>query len=153
MMACTMSSNADGVKMVRYAALQVQKLAPQVVNAARLLCARPQSRPAQENMDAFKESWEERVRVLTMAVDSIITLDDFLAVSEAHILEDVKLCIEAVVHKDADNLNLGAGAIRGRSLRVCQVVEADMDLRPADQYTEKVRQAVRMFRDSGMVFE
>ena len=42
-----MSSNADGVKMVRYAIGQVRRLAPQVVNAAKLLASRPQSTPAQ----------------------------------------------------------------------------------------------------------
>lgn len=167
-----MSSNEEGVKMVRYAAMQVEKLAPQVVNAARLLAARPDSKPAQENMEAFKEAWEERVRVLTLAVDSIVTLDDFLAVSEAHVVEDVKACIQAIVvmnkpapgDKDRspeaeearaarqhapDDLDRSAGAIRGRSLRVCQVVDADMDLRQPDAYTERVRQAVRMLRNNG----
>lgn len=50
-------------------------------------------------MSAFRGSWEEAVRLLTLAVDSVISVDDFLAVSEAHIVEDVKACIEAVVQK------------------------------------------------------
>ena len=40
-------------------------------------------------MDAYKNSWETQVRLLTEAVDDITTIDDFLAVSENHILEDV----------------------------------------------------------------
>ena len=32
-------------------------------------------------MDAFKEAWENQVRILTDAVDDITTIDDFLAVS------------------------------------------------------------------------
>lgn len=36
------------------------------------------------------------VRLLTMAVDSIISLDDFLAVSESHIVEDVKIGIQVI---------------------------------------------------------
>lgn len=32
-------------------------------------------------MDAFKEAWENQVRILTEAVDDITTIDDFLAVS------------------------------------------------------------------------
>ncbi len=35
-----------------------------------------------------------QVRLLTMAVDAVITVDDFLAVSEAHIVEDVKSAIQ-----------------------------------------------------------
>lgn len=34
------------------------------------------------------------VRLLTMAVDELISVDDFLAVSEAHIIEDVKIGIQ-----------------------------------------------------------
>lgn len=76
-----MSSNEDGVKMVRYAAAQIEALCPEVINAARILAARPRSKVAQENMDVFRDAWETHVRVLTEAVDDITTIDDFLAVS------------------------------------------------------------------------
>lgn len=39
------------------------------------------SQVAQENMDAFKDAWENQVRILTESVDDITTIDDFLAVS------------------------------------------------------------------------
>lgn len=52
-----------------------------VINAARILAARPRSKVAQENMDVFKDAWEREVRLLTDAVDDITTIDDFLAVS------------------------------------------------------------------------
>lgn len=45
-------------------------------------------------MQVFKETWEDRIKLLTMAVDSMISVDDFLAVSEAHIQEDVKTGIQ-----------------------------------------------------------
>uniref|UniRef100_A0A915LA29 Catenin alpha-2 n=1 Tax=Romanomermis culicivorax TaxID=13658 RepID=A0A915LA29_ROMCU len=157
---CTMSNNPDGVKMVRYAIGQIRKLAPQVVNAARLLAARPQSLPAQNNMDAFCDAWNQSVRVLTLAVDSMITLDDFIAVSEAHIVEDVKTCIEALVscnQMQAENrensielFDRAAGAIRGRSLRVCDVVEAEMEFRQPDAYVDRVRQAVTALRNDAL---
>ena len=37
-----------------------------------------------------------QVRILTDAVDDITTVDDFLAVSESHILDDVNRCITAL---------------------------------------------------------
>lgn len=80
-LACSMSSHEDGVKMVRCAAAHIEGLCPQVVNAARILAARPRSKVAQENMDAFRDAWETQVRLLTEAVDDITTIDDFLAVS------------------------------------------------------------------------
>lgn len=59
----------------------VMVLYPQVINAARVLAARPRSKAAQENMDVFKDAWEKQVRLLTEAVDDITTIHDFLAVS------------------------------------------------------------------------
>ena len=40
--------------------------------------------------------FEFQVRILTDAVDDITTIDDFLAVSENHILDDVNNCVAAV---------------------------------------------------------
>lgn len=53
----------------------------QVINAARVLAARPRSKAAQDNMEMFRDAWEKQVRLLTEAVDDITTIDDFLAVS------------------------------------------------------------------------
>ncbi|VDN52099.1 unnamed protein product [Dracunculus medinensis] len=143
---CQMSNNEDGVRAVRYAAILVEKLAPQVVNAAHLLCARD-SQVARDNMDVLKSAWLAKVHLLTIAVDSIITVDDFLAVSEAHIIEDVKIGIQAVLDGDGYLLDRSAGGIRGRSLRVCSVVEAEMDLASANPYTDRVRFATKLLRE------
>ncbi|CAH1783654.1 unnamed protein product [Owenia fusiformis] len=149
-LACSMSNNEEGVKMVRMAAAQIESLCPQVINAARILAARPKSKVAQENMDVFKETWERQVRILTEAVDDITTIDDFLAVSESHILEDVNKCVLALQEGDADSLDRTAGAIRGRSARVCNVVTAEMDNYEPGVYTERVLDAVSMLRDQVM---
>jgi len=80
-LACSMSTSEEGIKMVRLAAAQLEVLCPQVINAARVLTARPRSKVALENMDVFKEAWERQVHLLMDAVDDITTIDDFLAVS------------------------------------------------------------------------
>lgn len=147
---CSMSNNEDGVKMVRYAAAQIDNLCPQVINAARILAARPRSKVAQENMEVFKQAWENQVRILTEAVDDITTIDDFLAVSENHILEDVNKCVLALQEGDADTLDRTAGAIRGRSTRVCSVVGAEMDNYEPCIYTKRVLEAVKVLKDQVM---
>ncbi|XP_067656679.1 catenin alpha-2-like isoform X1 [Haliotis asinina] len=149
-LACSMSNNEEGVKMVRMAAFEIEALCPQVINAARVLSARPRSKIAQENMEVFKEAWEKQVRLLTEAVDDITTIHDFLAVSENHILEDVNKCVIALQEADADTLDRTAGAIRGRSARVCNVVGAEMDNYEPGPYTERVMEAVIMLRDQIM---
>jgi len=45
-------------------------------------------------MSTFEHVWFDRVKMLTMAVDSLISFDDFLAVSEAHISEDCQQGIQ-----------------------------------------------------------
>ena len=66
---------------------------------------------------------------------------------ENHILEDVNKCVIALQENDPDTLDRTAGAIRGRSARVCNVVAAEMDNYEPGQYTERVMEAVVMLRD------
>ncbi|XP_070852881.1 catenin alpha isoform X2 [Drosophila suzukii] len=148
---CSMSSNEDGVKMVRYAAAQIESLCPQVINAASILTVRPNSKVAQENMTTYRQAWEVQVRILTEAVDDITTIDDFLAVSENHILEDVNKCVMALQVGDATDLRATAGAIQGRSARVCNVVEAEMDNYEPCIYTRRVLEAVKVLREQVMM--
>uniref|UniRef100_A0A4X1VBE1 Catenin alpha-1 n=1 Tax=Sus scrofa TaxID=9823 RepID=A0A4X1VBE1_PIG len=133
-LACSISNNEEGVKLVRMSASQLEALCPQVINAALALAAKPQSKLAQENMDLFKEQWEKQVRVLTDAVDDITSIDDFLAVSENHILEDVNK----------------SGAIRGRAARVIHVVTSEMDNYEPGVYTEKVLEATKLLSNTVM---
>lgn len=144
---CEMSSDVEGVRIIRFTANQLRNLAPQVVNAAQLLCARGDSKAAQENMEVFRDIWQDKTRLLTMAIDSIMTLDDFLAVSEAHIVEDAMTGLQAIHEGDGDMLDRASGAIRGRSLRVCSAVDAEMDALLPSTYTERVKLATRKLRD------
>ena len=61
----------------------------QVINAARILTLRSSSSAARDNMAVFRASWDQALALLTQAVDSVVTIDDFLAVSESHVLDDV----------------------------------------------------------------
>ncbi|CAF2495810.1 unnamed protein product [Rotaria sp. Silwood2] len=148
--ACSMSDQVEGIKLVRLAAMQIQHLSPQVVNAARILVARSTSKVALENMDVFRDTWEKYVRLLTEAVDEITTIEDFLAVSENHILEDINLCIQAMVERNPDRVDRTAGAIRGRSGRVIDVVTSEMEKYEPGEYTDSVMESVRVLRDQIM---
>eukprot|EP00095_Tigriopus_kingsejongensis_P002507 maker-scaffold185_size275389-snap-gene-0.14 protein:Tk02507 transcript:maker-scaffold185_size275389-snap-gene-0.14-mRNA-1 annotation:"catenin alpha" len=149
-LACSMSNNEDGLKMVRYAASQIENLCPQVINAARVLGSRPRSKVAQENIEVFRDAWANQVRILTDAVDEITTVDDFLAVSENHILEDVNKCVAALQSKDPNAVDRTAGAIRGRSGRICNVVASEMDNYEPGFYTERVLEAIKLLSNNVM---
>ncbi|XP_064420739.1 catenin alpha-2 isoform X6 [Latimeria chalumnae] len=122
----------------------------EVINAALTLAARPQSKVAQDNMDVFKEQWEKQVRVLTEAVDDITSVDDFLSVSENHILEDVNKCVIALQEGDVDTLDRTAGAIRGRAARVIHIINAEMENYEAGVYTERVLEATKLLSETVM---
>ena len=62
-----------------------------------------------------------QVQTLTDAVDEITTVESFLAVSEAHILEDVTSCVVALQQSNAEMLDRKGGDIRGRTARICDV--------------------------------
>lgn len=70
-------------------------------------------------------------------------------VLENHILEDVNKCVLALQEGDADTLDRTAGAIRGRSARVANVVTAEMDNYEPGMYTMRVLEAIKVLRDQG----
>lgn len=146
-MACSMSNNIEGIKLVRMVAIQVQLLSPQVVNAARILFSRATSKVALENMDVFRDAWQKNVKLLTESVDDITMINDFLSVSENHILEDLNRCVMSLREQDADSLDRTAGAIRGRCARVCNVVVAETDLYEPDEVINKVLETVCVLKD------
>ena len=97
-----MSDQVEGVKPVRLAAMHIEDLCPQLVNAARILAGRSASPVALETMDGLRIRWHRHVRLLTEAVDDITTMEDFLAISENHILEDINSCIQAMMDRHLD---------------------------------------------------
>ena len=80
-LACSLSSDGQGVKLTKYITKRVMILAPQVVNAADTLVGNTKSKSAQRNMAAFEGFWKETVYALVESIDTIIPVQDFLAVS------------------------------------------------------------------------
>uniref|UniRef100_A0A8C0B822 Catenin alpha-3 n=1 Tax=Buteo japonicus TaxID=224669 RepID=A0A8C0B822_9AVES len=148
-LACSLSTNEDGMKIVQMAANHIETLCPQVINAALALAARPKSQVVKNNMEMYRSTWENHIHVLTEAVDDITSIDDFLAVSESHILEDVNKCIIALREQNADNLDRAAGAIRGRASRVAHIVSGEMDNYEPGAYTEGVMKNVQYLTKNG----
>ncbi|XP_070608267.1 catenin alpha-3 isoform X1 [Erythrolamprus reginae] len=141
-LACSVSTNEEGINIVQTAANHLETLCPQVINAAIALASKPQSQVVNSNMEMYKATWENHIRILTEAVDDITSIDDFLGVSEGHILEDVNKCIIALREQNPDELDCAAGAIRGRAARVVNIVSGEMDNYETGAYTEAVMRNV-----------
>lgn len=144
---CELSTNEDGVKMVRYAASQLDDLRLDVINAARILAEQPQSTDAQENMEIFKQAWENQVKILLEAVDDITTVDDVLSVLENYILDDMNQCLAALQGQNPEEIKEIVENIRGRAKRICDMVTAEMDNYEPCPYTRKVLEAIKVLND------
>merc|ERR1719354_508650 len=135
-LACSVSGNQEGNRMVNLAAETLEVLCPQVINSALTLAARPESEPAQKNMDTYKDTWLKHVGLLTDAVDEITPIDKFLAISENHILEDITKCVQAIQEDSQDDLLNSGNDILGRSARVVHVVRGEMENYEPDFYVQ-----------------
>ncbi|XP_065409504.1 catenin alpha-3 isoform X6 [Chrysemys picta bellii] len=107
-LACSLSTNEDGIKIVQMAANHIETLCPQVINAALALAARPKSQVVKNSMEIYKSTWENRIHVLTEAVDDITSIDDFLAVSVIpEFVTQVNIALESLsrntMHQFDDN--------------------------------------------------
>ena len=82
---------------------------------------------ANNNMDMFCHSWREAVSLLTETVDDIVTIDDYLAVTENHVLDDIKKCCMAMKQRDLQTLATVVGSVEARTRRISQVTKAEME--------------------------
>ncbi|XP_051883728.1 catenin alpha-3-like [Pristis pectinata] len=146
-LACSMSTNKEGIDIIQIAGHRIETMCPQVINAALALASSPKSQSIRSNMEMYKKTWESHIRILTEAVDDITSIDEFLAISESHILEDVNNCIISLREKNADTLDRVAGAIRGRAARVAHIVSCEMENYEPGVYTENVVKTVQYLEE------
>lgn len=74
----------------------------------------------------------------------------FFNSTEAHILEDVNKCVQALQDKDPETVDRTAGQIRGRTARLEDVVTAEMENYQQGPYTDNVFRAVLIMHNEGI---
>ena len=126
-MACSVSNDLQGIQMVQMAVMQLKILLPEIVYSARLLCSFPLSPEVFKNMLAYKAAWLKETDLLLLAVDDIVNINDYLAVCENHILEDINRCIIAMRQQSHAALDESSSSIISRTNRVCDLVNAEMN--------------------------
>lgn len=55
------------------------------------------------------------------------------------------------MEKNTDAFDRSAGSIRGRTMRICEVVTNEIDMLQAGQYTENVKNATRRLKENGIM--
>ncbi|XP_065919372.1 catenin alpha-like [Dysidea avara] len=130
----SMCTNEEANKLLNTVSKQFNALTPQLVNAAKtaVTTTSPRSNKttatsaAHNNLLMFRDVWQEMASLLTDAVDNATVMHDFLAVSELHIQEDMKGCLEAVRARDHQMLDQQANLVRGRCMRMLHAVQCGM---------------------------
>jgi catenin alpha len=145
----TSTDSEDGRRLAK-ALGQLQALYPQVINAAQLAAADPASSETRANLEAFKEAWVRSLSGVTKSVDDVTNIVDFLAVTESHILDDIKKCVLALQDRDSAMLADSALMVQARSNRVCDAVLRDLTNYQEDIYAERVREGVNVLRSTLM---
>ena len=69
--------------------------------------------------------------------------------TEAHVIEDVNRCVQALQDRDPEMIDRTAGQIHGRIARVDDVVTAEMENYQQGPYTDNVRTALVVMKDEG----
>ena len=145
-MICDMTDNEEGKRMVQLSFQQLKDLKSKLENSIEVFSHIPDSKAAQENVNMFKKSWVEQVKIFMDAVDDIISVNYFLNVVENHVLEDVKHCCRSMENQDVVQLARYSRAIYQRCGRLCDVVSADMERYEPGLYTDRVIEAVKILR-------
>ncbi|TKR69184.1 hypothetical protein L596_021370 [Steinernema carpocapsae] len=123
------------------------------------LWSQPSSQVARENMAMFRDTWLDKVKLLTDVVDANINVDDFMAVSENHLTQDMYVAVEGIHKCHRDTVDQMAGAIRGRAQRICNVLKSeygddsdveDADLVRATPHFQEVRMATKRLRQEAL---
>ena len=103
-MICDMTDNEEGKKMVQLSLKQLLLLKAKLQNAIEVFSHIPDSKAAQENVQIFKKSWVDQVKIFMDSVDDVISVVYFLGVAENHVLEDVKRCCRAMETREVTTL-------------------------------------------------
>jgi catenin alpha len=146
LLAASISKNAEGVQLVEITANRVYNLLPKVINASEILCSLTDSEEAKHNMEVYKQAWIKELKLLSLALDDITSINDFLSVSEAQILQDIKNCINALNSSNAKDFNHLSNQIISRTIRVCDVVNSEMSNFEKCDFTIKVIETVKIIR-------
>ena len=145
-MICDMTDNVEGKKMIQLSLKQLLDLKIKLRNSIEVFSCIPDSKAAQENVQIFKKSWVDQVKIFMDAVDDVISVVYFLNVVENHVLDDVKRCCRAMENRELASLTRSSRSIYQRCGRLCDVVTADMERYEQGVFTDRVLEAVRVLR-------
>lgn len=151
LLACSLSNNQEGIRIVQMTSARLKSLLPLVINSAQILCSFPSSTDTLKNMEIFRVEWLNQTKLLNLAVDDITLINDFMAVSEGQILEEINRCITALNELNAIQFKYSSKQVSDRTNRVCDMVQSEMNNYEPCDFTNKIGESVRILRDKVLI--
>lgn len=87
----------------------------------------PNSSDAYKNAFAYKTAWDKQVELLFLTIDDIIDINDYLAVCENHILEDINICLLFLHDQNQVEFKANSGFVLSHTDRVCDLVKSELE--------------------------
>jgi catenin alpha len=154
LLACSLSTNVEGGQMVEAIARRLRSHMPHIIKTSKILCSLHTSQEAWGSMVIVRDLWINEVKLLTLAMDEIMSIDDFLLVCENAILSDINKSVELMQSRKAIDFAQTADQITKRVTRVCEMVSAEINNYEACEFTKNLANSVRILKqrlDSGFV--
>ncbi|CAF0941980.1 unnamed protein product [Brachionus calyciflorus] len=151
LLSCFLSSNKEGIQLVELTAQRLKTLMPLIISSARILCSNPKSIQADKNMNIFRTEWLNQLKLLNLAVDDIMSLNDFMAVSEYLILQDINNCILALNNLNAHEFKNAGDRVNQRTKRIWEFVSQEIFNYESCDYTNKINESVRIIKNKIIV--
>uniref|UniRef100_A0AC35TMS0 Catenin alpha-2 n=1 Tax=Rhabditophanes sp. KR3021 TaxID=114890 RepID=A0AC35TMS0_9BILA len=149
-LACQLSTDVEGIKDVRYLAQQLEKTSKEVLFAAYILAEYPDCKKSQESLQLFKNNWIRNCDLLTSAIDNLMDVNDFLAVTEKHLESD---CVELLLGYREPNYHAfksSSNKILGRCHRIGEVVDEYLQSLSPSSNSEAIKNAIRALRSESL---
>lgn len=148
---CNITEHVEDRRLIKLSLSQLIDLKTKLINAINIFSKIPDSKAAQENVQMFKKSWVDQVKIFMDSIDDVVCIHYFLGSVENNVLSDVKKCCGALDDGQISVLIRRSRAIYQRCGRLCDVVTVDMERYEVGVFTQRVLQSVRVLRTDLMV--
>ncbi|BHF61576.1 Catenin alpha-1 [Sparganum proliferum] len=124
---CALSAEPNAIRFARFTASELEQLAPQLINASKVLALRPTSTAAMENFDLFSNTYKSFMEMLQTAMDDLTDSTDLLITYDELLRDDLVNCERQASARQIAALMRDSKTFSARSSRVCSFLMADLE--------------------------
>ena len=147
LMACYLSNNVEGVQIVEMETLRLKNLVSHIIDSTNIVNAYKTSNVAINNIELFRNSWLNETKILRLAVDDILSINDLLSVCEKSLFENMNGCISAINDMNIntfEQFNINSSKLIAR---ICDIADAEINNYESCDFIDKVYEMILMLKN------